>query len=329
MGIKEWFKDTIEEIEGRFKNPLILSFVIVWLYKHWEIIYMIFNFEKNIPFPYKIMFIKIYIIENGFQNMVLWPLFISILSLIVFYLIGVIAQFIKLWLGKRLPAHLMGKYDTGNYELKSVSDNYKKRNKQYLTDIKDIQEQLNVKNEQADKDYEEIEKLTALNDTYSKSINEMSLENKNLKEEKVNNESTISNLIIEKNELEREKEIANKKIETLRSLGAYSNSIKIESDDLGSIFGRTTVWDFYLNDKKIESVRYEPNNKILYSTKGSIRITNIKISIGDRVIMFEKNTPSFNNLKTVLIQADENTLIGVEGVNNKVRYVKTDKLILN
>ncbi len=57
--------------------------------------------------------------------MIGWPLAIAFSSLVVYYLIGVIAQFIKLWLGKRLPAAVLAKYDTGKYELKTTLNKLK------------------------------------------------------------------------------------------------------------------------------------------------------------------------------------------------------------
>lgn len=108
---------------------------------------------------------------------------------------------------------------------------------------------------------------------------------------------------------------------------ANLNSIKIDSDDLSKIFGRTTIWDFYLNDKKIESIMYDSQLKTMFTnTKGRIVITNIRISKENGIILFDKNTSKFSNLTSTLIKTDKNTIDGVEGIN-KAKYIRTNKLI--
>ncbi|MBI3517973.1 MAG: hypothetical protein HY062_01265, partial [Bacteroidetes bacterium] len=249
-------------------------------------------------------------------DMIFIPLVLAFVSLIIFYLIGVAAQGIKLWLGKRLPAELMAKYDTGTYELKSVSDTYKRRNKQYLNDIREIQDQLNLKIEQADNDYKQIESLTNLNDTYSRSISEMTKEANSLKDEKTLNENKIHELLLSNAAFEVERDAA---IEALKKIKTPVNKL---SDNPRTLFS-DSLWTF----SKIQD-----NGTLNYVSMLSLDSTNnfqtemgIIVSITRFEFNSEKNIVTFmkNNIEARLVVKNPNTLVGSEG-SDTVIYIRNE-----
>ena len=120
----------MDDLGGRFRNPLVLSFILVWLCKHWELVYMLYNFNENLNLSDRIFQIKHYIGEQKFQGIFLIPLGLAFISLISFYLIGICAQAIKVLIGKRLTAALLAASDRGKYELKTVSDKNKRQNRE-------------------------------------------------------------------------------------------------------------------------------------------------------------------------------------------------------
>ncbi len=154
---KERFDDLLDDFKGRVKNPLILSFILVWVYQHWRLLYQFWAVDNKIPFSGRIHLFNIYIDRYGFNGMVLEPLYYAFGSLIIFYLIGIIAQAIKLFVGKRLPAYLFAKLDTENYDLKINSEKYKKKYKKYKADIVSIEEDYDLLKNDYDDKYDKLQ----------------------------------------------------------------------------------------------------------------------------------------------------------------------------
>ncbi|MES2566215.1 MAG: hypothetical protein V4565_05080 [Bacteroidota bacterium] len=336
MGIKEWFNQTVEDLDNRFRNPLILSFVIVWLINNWELVYMIFNFNANYSLNLKLLDLKFYLSSKDSCTLLWMPIGFAFISLFGFYVIGVASQLMKLFIGTKLPLYLMGRHDNSKYVYRTELEKFEKSSNQYFKELREKQSELIDMKDQTDKDLktiisnkEEIEDLKNKKSDLAMNLNSGIAQTNDL-------QNKLNEAVNKFNAMERQYELVTAerdktKIELERNekLRTNSNSIHIDSDDLGKIFRESVVWDFYLNDKKIESIRYNSKEKVMYSSHGSIRITNVKITESG-VILFEKNTPKISKLPLALIMTDENTLVGVEGTKgeNKAKYVKTDKRIL-
>lgn len=138
---KDRFEDLLDDFKGRVKNPLILSFILVWFYQHWRLVYQFFTIDSKFPFLGRIKMFDVYIKGYGYKGLIVDPLMFAFGSLIVFYVIGIAAQAIKLFVGKRLSAALFAKYDTGSYEIKANSDRYKREYKRYKLETDKLVEQ--------------------------------------------------------------------------------------------------------------------------------------------------------------------------------------------
>ncbi len=111
--IKEKFTEVMQDFGGRIKNPLIATFILVWLYQHWTLVFRLFNTYENFSVEEKLFLAKIYITHYGFCGMIIHPLITSFGSLICYYLIGILAQLIKI--GGRYLNSLIAKLDNPNF----------------------------------------------------------------------------------------------------------------------------------------------------------------------------------------------------------------------
>lgn len=192
----EWLKDKADEIgddiKGRFKNPLILSFILVWLYKHWVLVYYILT-VKGTDVLTRAEYISSYISERELSGMVGWPLFWAFISLLGYYGIGIIAQAIKILVGKRLYAHLIVKLDSGRFDTKEETDRLRKDKAKLRKEIRDtlsendqLREMLNLAEEEKAKKVDTMSALLTEKDSLITSltndVQKLSAYEKNFKE---------------------------------------------------------------------------------------------------------------------------------------------------
>lgn len=140
--MKEKIDELLEDFKGRLKNPLILSFILVWFYYHWAIIYWVLTVEDSITVDPRTDKITKYITEQGFCGMVLCPLITSFGSLVVYYLIANSSQFIQIWVGKRLNVAMLLKSDKGRYVERVILEKEKKKNKELNNQINELSQEI-------------------------------------------------------------------------------------------------------------------------------------------------------------------------------------------
>lgn len=118
--LKSKVNEILEDLGGRIRNPLILTFILVWLYYHWTLIYQILTIDNSSPIEFRLGIFKSYIKQNrGWCGMIGIPIFWAFIALPVYYVIGIAAQGIKVIFAKRLNAYMLAKIDTGNFALKT------------------------------------------------------------------------------------------------------------------------------------------------------------------------------------------------------------------
>jgi hypothetical protein len=99
----------------------------------------------------------------------------------------------------------------------------------------------------------------------------------------------------------------------------------MDSKNLSLIFGNSAIWDFYLNNEHVESIKYDTQNKFVTGDGTAYSITNIRICLTSGVLSFEKKSPGTKPVKASLVFIkDKSILIGFEGVR-QVKYIKTSK----
>lgn len=122
---KEKFNEIMDDLKGRIRNPLILSFILVWLYFHWEFIYQLFTINNALPVASRLSVFTKYIKDNGTYEMIFHPLWVSFCSLLMYYIIAIIAQLIKVG-GKYLYSSILARVDPHSFVLRTELDKEKK-----------------------------------------------------------------------------------------------------------------------------------------------------------------------------------------------------------
>jgi hypothetical protein len=99
----------------------------------------------------------------------------------------------------------------------------------------------------------------------------------------------------------------------------------MNDNELSSIFGKTAIWDFYINNEYKESLRFNEPNNFMTCNGHVYSISNIKICLESGVLTFEKRAPGSKMLKASLVFIkDKSMLVGFEGTK-QVKYIKTSK----
>lgn len=127
--MKEKFDEILDDVKTRIKNPLILSFILVWLYYHWAFVYELITIDVAIPFNSRSSVFRHYVNEQGWNGMVGKPIGVAFLTLIIYYLIAIASQLIKVLVGKNLYAAIFSRLDKANYVSVTELEIEKKHNK--------------------------------------------------------------------------------------------------------------------------------------------------------------------------------------------------------
>ncbi|MES2565296.1 MAG: hypothetical protein V4565_00415 [Bacteroidota bacterium] len=99
----------------------------------------------------------------------------------------------------------------------------------------------------------------------------------------------------------------------------------MDNRDLSFIFGKTAIWDYYLDNTHVESLRYDTQNKFVTCNGSAYSVSNIKICVASGVVTFEKKAPGEKVVKASLVFIKEKSkLVGFEG-SLLVKYIKTNK----
>lgn len=90
--MNEKINDVIESLKERIKNPIIFTFLFIWILKHWELIYSIFNFDKHHSLFYKLETIKKYLDNNSIWELLFSPLLLALTSILGYYCISMLSE---------------------------------------------------------------------------------------------------------------------------------------------------------------------------------------------------------------------------------------------
>ncbi|MES2566216.1 MAG: hypothetical protein V4565_05085 [Bacteroidota bacterium] len=139
MNLKETWDELTNDFKGRIRNPLILSFILVWIFTHWAFLYRFLNSGDCETLSIKIYNLQKYLNKNGFEGMILTPLFKSFVALFSFYIIGTIAEFIKILVGKRFQIFIIRLVDKGRFVLKTELKSLENKLKQSEIENKNLE----------------------------------------------------------------------------------------------------------------------------------------------------------------------------------------------
>lgn len=99
---KEVFLSFKDNLIQKAKNPFLGIYTIVWSIRNWELVYSLFNFDKDVKRDTKITFIKKHFEEMPFIENILWNILIATGVLIATYLLLNISRLIVNLFEKRL-----------------------------------------------------------------------------------------------------------------------------------------------------------------------------------------------------------------------------------
>ncbi len=342
---KERVNEVVADLGGRIRNPLILSFIFVWLYQNWSLLYVYFNLPSNFSFGEKLFIIRGFVKATGFDGLFWNPLLFAFISLLTYYFIAITAQLLKLLIGEKLNAAIILLFDNRKYILKIKYDKKAQENKKLKDNEENLQteiENTKLKLRQKESDLEEEkEKSTKLIDEKNKEIKKYITENLQLDNSSKTLLLKIQQLqddleIINKNKIQNESQTKNIVLEyqlMKEKLERYEATEKTEliSFNPEDIFG---IHRWILKWKKGSRTYFEEfnleKNKGQYffnTVNGKIEITNFRYDKQNRTVFFLKSNSAknYSNLKTLLVFNSDGSLNGFEGDFLQVTYEITEE----
>ena len=311
--IQQRIEDVMEDFKGRIRNPLILSFLLVWLYCHWALVYKFLTINESINVDDRILIFKKYIWSYGWIGMILKPLILSFVSLAFFYFIGALGQFIKVMVGKRFTAWITLKFDVGNYVTKVEYESSKRKLKNSQIEIERInneyhslQDRLKIAEKKRN------DSITQMQDEKNK-VNELEKNITSNKDYKTRLEITLTYLLA--------------KVHSI-NVSLDTNFIK---DSFAVIDGNWQIGDSKNYVKEANSFSYFIFEKgVVYNQKKDkqFNIYDLEYDRVNRIIRFGTSIGNITE-KYVLIKMSDDELIGFKGDNTFVRFNRAYKNLQN
>lgn len=231
--INSFFKN----IKDKLTNPYFGTLILVLLFHHWELLYIIFNFDDNVTLDIKLNSIKKYISTNITFESVMYDALWALILMLAGYLIIVITRSIVLWVEFWLMPFITGKIINKNVVKKEEYDNVVKEREEYFDQYEEQRD--NVR-------------------TFSKTIDEQTIQikekDKTLLEQTKTISATVKELESTKSRLEKSLNDASTKADKIESLNNSLEDFKKNND--------------YLIDKanKFEHLHFSEENRGFYSS---------------------------------------------------------------
>ena len=110
------FKDNLNE---KSRNPFLGTYLIVWLFRNWELVYTLFHFDPEQKLEHKVGFIKGYYSQHDFIENLLTNIYWAFGLLILTYLLLSISRLIVNLSDKRITPWIYKITDSNSIVLKS------------------------------------------------------------------------------------------------------------------------------------------------------------------------------------------------------------------
>lgn len=224
-------------IKDKITNPFFGTLILVLIIHHWQLWYAVFNFDSDCNLDDKLIFIKNYISINITLKSFLWDLGQSVFYMFLGYLIIVATRSLVLWIEFLLMPYITGKIVNKNVVRKSEYDDVVKEREQYFDQ------------------YEEQRKNVR---SFSKTIDEQTLQIKQKDHDLLNQSETISTTV-------RELDLTKKRLENSQKDNDEKDAkIKKLDDRLKEL---QKDYDFNLDKlEKYEHLFFDDENKSFYSS---------------------------------------------------------------
>lgn len=189
--IKEFLISFSDNFKERTKNPFLGTYLVVWSFRNWELIFTLFNFDSNYTLLKKQEIIETYLKNNKFIPNLCFNITWTFGILILTYVLLNISRFIINLFEKRLTPWIYKITDSKSIVLKSKYDILK-------TEYYELQTALDNERESKSKLENRIKKLEQENLELKKANSEL-IQNNNTKELKQSKkDSDIISILIEK-----------------------------------------------------------------------------------------------------------------------------------
>ena len=285
----ESFKDKVEDLnEGlkeRLKSPFILTFVTVWIIRHWELVYLTFNFGVDYTAIQKLKMIIIALKGEGYRELFWIPLFISLASFAIYLIVSLIYELIHSLYSKWGRTFIYYISDRSKLVKREDYDKLQKEFDELDTAYADLEESYeNLKEDNLDK------------------LNKLNLSEENAK-----------NIEVANKEFEKKITILNSEIEEFKKLELKCKEI-ISNEE--RYFGTRTVYVVsqllrYLFLNKVQSFHHVPVTQLFFGTWNK-RINskeNNSLQLYNESIHFEGNSAIDTNKNFVFEILDVGTIM--------------------
>lgn len=341
--VKEKFNEIMSDLGGRVRNPLIVSFVFVWLYQNWSLIYIYFNLNPDFSFGEKLFILRIYLNGCGVNGIFWNPLLFAFISLSIYYLIAIVAQLTKHLLGERLNAAIILVFDKSKYVLKIKHNKVLEENRKLkLKEEASDNEMASYKSKLRQKEAE----LEKVEDDYNSTIEKKDTEYGQLS-------ATNKRLVDENGKLRISKDSSDKAKENLSqqlSISESKNEQYLKTNQLLNIdaeIGRqisTNPEDifgegkWFLNWEK-NGVKHnelfrlitDNGNNFFVTENHRILITKFRYDKENNTVSFLKSNidKGYSDVIVLLYIHDFTLMSGIEGKNLLVDYVAQNSIVVN
>ncbi len=120
--IQEAFNSFKENINQRTKNPLLGTFIIVWIIRNWKFVYSLFYFDKELKLNGKLLKIEFYFKNYDFKE-ILVTIFVTFIVLISTYVLMSLSRLIISFFEKVVTPKISQITDKSSIVLKSDYNN--------------------------------------------------------------------------------------------------------------------------------------------------------------------------------------------------------------
>lgn len=209
--MKEVIENLFKSIGERITSLFSITFVLVWIYFHWELVYSIVFFDSSTRLNSRIEFIKEYISLHGSLKLLWLPIGYTFIALFLYYIFNAISLAISTgysrWL-KPLVFNILDRNKIVDKDAHSeLKSNYQKLQNEHeitkdtVSELRKVNESLTKVNEDLTKEINEVEDMQISIDKSKKELSELKNLNKELSENNESQKLDIKYIIEEQNKL--------------------------------------------------------------------------------------------------------------------------------
>jgi len=206
MKIFDLFKKPLDsvsdEITSKFKTPLFLTYVAVWIIRNNKFVYDLF-FNSNIQDKTNILNFQFNISEGGFYLQTFLTILIALVVMVIYYIFINFSRVITMLSEERIKLNILDKLKSKTITTiedvdywRSKSKNLETRNRSLEIDINSLRTNLKSSNIQLNSEKEENERLIRNSDNSIKKI-KLIIENDLLNDSNIDIKSVKEKLELE------------------------------------------------------------------------------------------------------------------------------------